>query len=616
MAQEKDIPAEGNINSTGGTARTLAGAQDADRWDLSSLFKTAEEWEAALEEVKALFDAFAQYKGQLNNAPTLLEALRDWETADAKAEAVSEYASLLYYADCTDSMAQSMRGKARLAMVEAGEKTSFFESEVLAIDSDAVRSWAEREDYAPYRVFLTRLLRQAAHTLSEKEERLLSLQGESSATANTAFGALTNADMEFDSVCVDGADVPLTQGTWGSFMENSSRAVRREAYTKFYSVFEKHKGTLAALYAGQVAQDVFITRARGYKSCLERGLFYDNVDESVFRGLIDTVHQNLGTLHRYYALMQKALGVADLRHYDVYAPLAKTHKTRHIPYTEAVDLCTAALSPLGEQYTRTLRQGLLGGWVDRYERRGKRSGAFSAGSYRSNPFILLNYQEDTIRDVFTVAHEGGHSMHSLYSAQANPYLQYNYSIFEAEVASTLNEELLFRYLLENSRTSEDMLELLERRAKDIVATLYRQTMFAEFELLTHEMVERGEPLSVDGVRSTYRTLLSEYFGPAMHLEDVSDMEWARIPHFYNAFYVYKYATGMSAALGIAKRITSGERTQAVKDYMEFLHSGGSRWPIDALKVAGVDMSTGAPVAAACDAFAAIVDELEQCLPNR
>lgn len=585
-----------------------------DNWDLSSLFKSNEEWQDMLEEVRKDFSAFKEYKGRLQEEEVLLKALRSYESANMKAEAVSEYASLLYYADCTNAAAQSMRGKALMMCVEAGEAASFFEPEIQAIESNLLKEWMTREEYAPYRVYLRRLMRMKKHTLSEKEERLLSLQGEASGTASTAFGALTNADMDAGSVNVEGKDKPLTQSTWSSFMEMRERAIREEAYKKFYTAFNSHKETLAALYAGQVAQDVFITKARGYKSCLERALYYDNVDESVYRGLIKTIRKNIPTLHRYYALMKRALGVEDLCHYDVYAPLTKdVSKDKKVPYTEAVDMCCKALSPLGEEYTAVLREGLLGGWVDRYERRGKRSGAFSAGSYKREPFILLNYQDDTLRDVFTIAHEGGHSMHSLYSAASNPYMQWNYSIFEAEVASTLNEELLFQYLLKRAEEKDEKDKrnaLLDRRAKDIVATLYRQTMFAEFELKTHEMVEAGEPLSCEVLRREYRALLSAYFGKDMHFEEESSLECFRIPHFYNAFYVYKYATGMSAALSIAHRIeTLGE--SARDDYMKFLHSGGSRWPIDALKVAGVDMSGTEAVQDACNAFAKIVDELEK-----
>lgn len=584
-------------------------AQDTDRWDLSSLFKTTREWQTALNEVRASFAAFKGYKGRLGEESTLLEALRAYEAADMKAEAVSVYASLLYYADCTSSAAQSMHSRVLMALAEAGEETSFFENEIQSIENEKITSWMERTEYAPYKVFLTRLLRQRAHTLSSKEERLLSLQVQSASTARTVFGVLTNADMQFGNVLVKGKEMPLTQGTWASFMECPDRDVRRKAYTKFYSVFDGHKQTLSALYAGQVSQDVFIARARGYKSCLECALYGDNVDESVYRGLIKTVRRNLDTLHRYYALVKRALAVDELRHYDVYAPLSRQEERRRVTYTEAVELCSAALSPLGEEYTSTLRQGLLGTWVDRYERRGKRSGAFSLGSYISHPFILLNYQGDTLRDVFTIAHEGGHAMHSLYSASSNPYLQYNYSIFEAEAVSTLNEELLFRHLLKQSTDKSARRQLLERRAKDILATLYRQTMFAEFELLTHEMAEAGKPLPLQVLLGEYETLLTSYFGPEMHLEEESRQECLRIPHFYNAFYVYKYATGMSAALSIAKRLEKGEAAR--QDYMKFLHSGGSRWPIDALKIAGVDMSVSTPVQDALDAFAAIVDELEE-----
>jgi len=335
------------------------------------------------------------------------------------------------------------------------------------------------------------------------------------------------------------------------------------------------------------------------------------VDESVYDNLVATIGENLGALHRYYKLRKRALGVSQLRHYDVYAPLVKS-VTIKTTWKAAVDLVSEALAPLGDEYVGTLRAGLLGRWADRYENKGKRSGAFSAGSFSGDPYILMNYKEDSIRDVFTMAHEGGHSMHSWYSAKSNPFMHYNYTIFEAEVASTFNEELLFHHLIKKADSKEMRLYLVNKRADELLATLYRQTMFAEFEHITHRLEEEGTPLTVELLRSEYRRLLEKYFGSEMVFEETSDMEGLRIPHFYRAFYVYKYATGISASTALAQRVLSGQRKER-EDYFAFLKSGGSRFPIESLKIAGVDMSAPEPVRAACMTFSGLVDELEKLL---
>nr|MCR5725253.1 oligoendopeptidase F [Treponema sp.] len=388
----------------------------------------------------------------------------------------------------------------------------------------------------------------------------------------------------------------------------------KEAYTKFYGAFEQHQNTIASLYAGSVNQDIFRARARGYKNSLEAALFGNKVPASVYHNLIDTVHKGFPALHRYYSLRKRVLALDSLRHYDVYVPLVSDVDTK-TSYEEAVELCREALAPLGTEYTDVLTNGLLNGWVDRYENKGKRSGAFSSGGYTGYPYILLNYKDTVIRDVFTMAHEGGHSMHSYYSARSNPFMSYNYTIFEAEVASTFNEELLARHLLKKATEAGDTklrAYLLSMRANDILATLYRQTMFAEFELTAHELVESGKPLNAAVLRKIYRDLLVQYFGPEMVFEENSDMEGLRIPHFYNAFYVYKYATGISASLALAKRVTEGGKAE-LDDYFAFLKSGGSRYPIESLKIAGVDMESAEPVQSAVDTFAAIVAELENIL---
>jgi oligoendopeptidase F len=418
-------------------------------------------------------------------------------------------------------------------------------------------------------------------------------------------------DIDFGVIDTPEGKRPLSQSSFQVFMENPDRELRRGAYKAFYRAFDSHKTTLASLYGGSVKNDVIRARVRNFPSARAASLFTDDVKIEVYDNLINTVGQNLGPLHRYYGLRKKRLGVEELRHYDVYVPLVP-RAVKNTSWNEAVDLVSAALAPLGGEYVDTLRAGLLGRWADRYENRGKRSGAFSAGSYTGDPYILINYKEDALRDVFTLAHEGGHSMHSWYSARNNPFMHYNYTIFEAEVASTFNEELLYRHLKGQSASRELSAYLVNKRADEILATLFRQTMFAEFEKITHELEEGGTPLTADLLRSEYRKLLLKYFGSEMVLEEESDLEGLRIPHFYRAFYVYKYATGISASLALAERVLSGGARER-EDYFNFLKSGGSRFPIDSLRLAGVDMSSPEPVEAACKAFSRLVDELEGLL---
>ena len=584
----------------------------SDKWDLSTLYKSDEDWEKALASIKQLTENVVAFKGKLAlSSDSLLGALKANEALEKVIETVYNYASLQHTADEGDSAAQDRDGRAMMAYAASESATSFFSPELMAIPDEKINFWMNLPEFADYKIFLQKELHHKPYILSEKEERILSLQAESSETAQNVFSLLTNVDLQFGSVHVNGEEKPLTQSTFTLYLHNPDRKIREEAYKNFYDSFVKHENTLATLYAGSVNQDIFISRARGYKSSLEAALYGNKVPESVYRNLIDTVHKNLPTLHKYYSLRKKVLGVEELRHYDVYVPLVKNVECK-TSYDEAVEICRKALSPLGKSYTDILCQGLKGGWVDRYENKGKRSGAFSSGAYTGYPYILLNYKSDSIRDLFTMAHEGGHSMHSYYSKTNNPFMCYNYTIFEAEVASTFNEELVFEYLLKEAKNPEMKAYLLSMRVDDILATLHRQTMFAEFELKAHELVEAGTPLSAQVLRKIYRELLQLYFGSEMKFEAESDMEGLRIPHFYNAFYVYKYATGISAALALAKRVTQGGEAER-EDYFKFLKSGGSRYPIESLKLAGVDMSSSEPIQSALDVFANLVNELEKAL---
>ena len=587
---------------------------ESDKWNLTSIFKSDSDWEEALKNLPKFTKKVTAFKGRLGeSSETFLQALKALEKADLEIENVVHYASLQHEADEDDSSCSDRYGRAIMAYTAASTELSFIDPEIQAIDEKKLLSWIEEEDFADYKIFVKKLLHFKKYILSEKEERILSLQGESAQTSENAFRFLTNVDMNktFGSVNVDGQEKPLTETTWSLFMHSQDRKVREEAYKKFYAKFEEHQTTLAALYAGNVNQDVFNVRARGYDSSLQAALYGNKVPLSVYHNLIDCIHKNLDSLHEYYEIRKKILGVEELRHYDVYVPLVKAVEVK-TSYDEAVEIIRNALAPLGKEYTDRLCNGLKNGWVDRYENIGKRSGAFSSGCYVGDPFILLNYNDSNIRDVFTMAHEGGHSMHSWYSVHNNPFMCYEYTIFEAEVASTFNEELVFEYLLKTAKNEEMKKYLLAMRADDILATLFRQTMFAEFELKAHEFVESGKPLTAELLRKTYRELLELYFGPTMHFEENSDMEGLRIPHFYSAFYVYKYATGISASLALAKRVTKGGDKER-EDYFKFLKSGGSRYPIESLRIAGVDMESVEPIQAACDTFKEIIEELKKII---
>lgn len=592
----------------------------SDKWDLSTLYKTREDWEAALARTTSLIQKFAGFKGKLaQSSDSLLNALKAYEELYKTLETVYCYASLCHTSDESDGVFQDMEGRAMMAYSRAGSEASFFSPELMAIDESKLSQWLTLPEFADYKVFIQKELHEKPYVLSEKEEKILSLAAEALQTPDNAFSLLSNVDMKFESVQTGGNGKddkntaenlqPLTQSTFSLFIRSQDRQVRKDAYKKFYKSFEEHQNVIAALYAGNVNSDVFYARARGFNSSLEASLYSNKVDAAVYRNLIDTVHKNLPDLHDYYSLRKKMLGLSELRHYDVYVPLVKDVETK-TSYEQAVEICRNALAPLGKEYTDILCNGLLNGWVDRYENKGKRSGAFSSGAYTGYPYILLNYKDDAIRDVFTMAHEGGHSMHSYFSKSSNPFMCYDYTIFEAEVASTFNEELVFEYLLKNASSKEMKTYLLAMRADDILATLHRQTMFAEFELKAHELVEQGTPLNAEVLRKIYRELLVQYFGPEMVFEEESDLEGLRIPHFYNSFYVYKYATGISAALALAKRVVNGGQKEK-DDYFKFLKSGGSRYPLESLKIAGVDMSSTKPVQDALDIFSQIVGELKE-----
>jgi oligoendopeptidase F len=600
------------MTSTEKTIPLRSEQKTEDTWDLSKLYPNDNAWTADLEAYSTKAEQIASYRGTLGRcAESLAEYLDFSKNMGLLEERLGYYSELRETEDEGSGEARTMTGKFMMAAAKVRAASSWDVPEIQAIPDETIQHFLDHPRLGEYRIYLKKILRYKPHILSDKEERIIALHAEGEDTANQAFSVLTNVDLDFGYIDTPEGKLPLSQSTWPVFMENPNRDIRQRAYKAFYGAFNAHKTTLAALYSGAVKQDVIRARIRGYSSARAAALFPDDVPETVYDNLVATVGANLEPLHRYYSLRRRVLKLDQMRHYDVYVPLVQGVK-QHTRWNEAVDMVSSALAPLGDEYVSTLRKGLLGRWADRYENKGKRSGAFSAGSYVGEPYILMNYKEDAIRDVFTLAHEGGHSMHSWYSASSNPFMQYNYTIFEAEVASTFNEELLFRYLEKTAEGDELRRYIVNKRADDFLSTLYRQTMFAEFEKRSHELEEGGTPLTADVLRSEYRKLLEKYFGPEMSFEEESDLEALRIPHFYRAFYVYKYATGISASYALAKRVLSGGEKER-NDYFAFLKSGGSRFPIESLKVAGVDMSSPAPVEAACKAFGRLVEELERLL---
>jgi oligoendopeptidase F len=438
------------------------------------------------------------------------------------------------------------------------------------------------------------------------------MQIEMAEASNKIFRQLNDADLKFGNVKDErGQWVELTHSSFSALLHSPKRSVRKTAFHKLYQEYADHQYTLAATLNGSIQRDVYYARARNFNSALEASLFPDQVPVAVYDSLVDTVHKHLPALYRYYDLRRRKMKLREIHHYDTYVPILSELETKHT-WDQAVKLVLSALEPLGSEYCGALEAGLKGRWCDRYENKGKQSGAFSAGSFDGDPYILMNYQPTVLDHVFTLAHEAGHSMHSYYSAKEQPYQYYNYVIFVAEVASTFNEQLLSRHLLAKARDERRRAYLVNRQIDAMRATIYRQTMFAEFEKITHGLAENNEPLTVDRFKSVYRELLEKYFGPDFTLDDELSLECFRIPHFYRAFYVYKYATGMSAAIALADRVTGGGERE-LADYLNFLKGGCSKDPLDLLRDAGVDMERPEAVDTALTYFGRLVEELDALL---
>jgi len=585
----------------------------ADTWDLSSLFAGDAAWETAFGEWEQRVPEYTRFQGKLASSPALLVECLNFDNSFERAgDRLGTYAFLKETEDVANSNYQGMKARYVGIAAKASETASYLRPELNAIPDDVLNKFLEFPALYEHKLSLERLRRFRPHTLTEKEERLLAMQMETSMTPRNVFDQLTDADLKFGSIELEpGKTIELSHGSYMLCMENKNREVRKTAFHQYYAEFEAHANTLAAAFAGSVKQDVYNAKVRNYPSARESAMFPDNVPVSVYDNLVTAVRANLPAVHKYYQVRKRIMQLPDVHFYDVYVPVI-TDLQRTTPWNEAVETVLESLKPLGEEYTSTLAKGLRGRWCDKYENKGKHSGAFSSGCYDSAPYILMNYQAEVLDHVFTLTHEAGHSMHSHYSKSSQPYQYANYTIFVAEVASTFNEQLLGMHLRKNSTDPREKAYYLNREIDDIRRTIIRQTMFAEFEKITHAMAEANEPLTLESLRATYRELLVAYFGPEFVLDPELSLECLRIPHFYRAFYVYKYSTGLAAAIALADRVTKGGQAE-LNQYLNFLKGGSSQDPLDLLRGAGVDMATPEPVNAALSRFSAMVDELDRLL---
>jgi len=580
------------------------------KWKLEDIYPEEAQWEADFGKVKTLSAEVEKYQGKIgSSAGEMLALFKLSEQLERISETLYVYARMRRDENNANPRYQTMVDRIETLGVQISAATSFITPELNAIPQETVQGYLDSNaELKIYQHMFEELWRQKEHILSLEEERLLAMSADLSHASGNIFTMLNNADIKFPIIKdEEGHDIEITKGRYGRLMESQDNRVRKEAFEGLYSSYTKLKNTLATTLASSVKKDVFYARARKYPSALVGSLDSDNITPEVYNSLIDTVHAKMDYMYRYMKLRKKILGVDELHMYDIYVPLVKEYQA-DTPYEKACEMVINSLQPLGGQYLELLRSGMDGGWIDVYENEGKTSGAYSWGAYDTHPYVLMNY-DNKLDDAFTLAHELGHSLHSYYSHKEQPHIYSQYPIILAEVASTVNESLLIDYLLQNPVSREEKLYLLNHYLEQFRATVYRQTMFAEFEKITHETVEAGDALTPESLCQIYRDLNALYYGPDVLLDPQIEMEWARIPHFYSAFYVYKYATGFSAATALKEQILK-EGEPAVKRYMQFLGAGGSDYPITILKNAGVDLSTPQPVAAALDYFGRLVAEME------
>jgi oligoendopeptidase F len=580
------------------------------KWKLEDIYADNDQWERDFNKVKQLSGEIVKFKGTLSHsAKQLFLCLKFAEKLQSLNDKVFVYARMRRDEDNTNPVYQDLTSRAMSLNTEVYAAVSFIIPEIISMPEEKLRGFLENhKELKIYTQYIDDILRQKQHILSEREEEILALSAEIANAPSDIFTMINNADIKFPSIKDEtGTEVEVTKGRYIKFLESRDRRVRKDAFHALYSSYKRQKNTIASTLSSSVKKDKFYATVRRYNSSIEASLDADNIPVKVYDNLINTVGKNLSLLHRYLELRKKALKLDELHMYDLYVPIVEESR-KDIPYREALALVEKGLEPLGKEYLGYLRNAFESGWIDVYENQGKTSGAYSWGTYLTHPYVLLNYQ-GTIKDVFTIAHEMGHAMHSFYTNKAQPYIYSDYRIFVAEVASTVNESLLMNYLLENTNDKNEKAYLLNHYLEEFRGTLFRQVMFAEFEKIIHSSVERGEALTTQTLNKIYRGLNEKYFGSGTVIDEDIEMEWARIPHFYSSFYVYKYATGFSAAISLSQQILN-EGKQAVERYMEFLSGGSSDYPLELLKKAGVDLSKPQPVQDALDVFGQVLSEME------
>ncbi len=580
------------------------------KWKLEDIYSSNELWEQDLAKARDNKERVAKLQGTISSAQALLHALQVRDEIGQLVDWLISYSHMRKDENNGDSLYQGYADQALGVAVELSSATAFFEPEILSLEPEVVRAWVdETPQLGVYRHYLENILRMKAHTLPAEQEQLLAAAGELAQTPGNIFRMFNNADLKFPQVKNDAGEmIELTHGRYIQLLESQNQEVRQGAFEAMYKTYSSWKNTLGATYIGAVKKELYFARARKYPSSLEAALNVDNVKSEVYTNLIDSIHDHLPLLHRYVSLRKKLLGVDELHMWDLYVPMVGDEHLE-ISREEAIEMVQTGLHPLGEQYLNDLSRSFQDGWIDWLENRGKTSGAYSWGTYGVHPYVLMNWQ-DTLDNAFTLAHELGHAMHTFYSNQKQEYVNSRYTIFVAEVASTLNEALLMDDLLKKTEDPKKRAYLLNHYLEQFRGTVFRQTMFAEFEKIVHGKVGQGESVTSDQLSEIYYDLNKKYFGEDIVVDELIAMEWARIPHFYRPFYVYKYATGFSAAVSLAQQILeAGE--PAVERYLGFLSGGGSDYPLELLRKAGVDMGKPDPIIQAMKVFEELLDELEE-----
>ncbi|CEP82012.1 oligoendopeptidase F [Paraclostridium sordellii] len=584
--------------------------EDKFKWNIDTMYQSSESIKDDIDKVNSIIEELKSYKGKISSSKeNLYKVLSNSEKASRILQNLYVYTHMKQHEDTRNNENQARATKAEMLSTELSMATSYIVPEIIAMDENKLKEYLEDEKLSFYKKYVDEILRDKPHTLTEKEEEILAAVSDLSTVPENVYEMFSFADLKFPEIKgEDGKEIRITHGNYSTFLKSKDSRVRKDAFEAVYSTYEDYKNTFASTLYGGIKSEIFYSKMRNYKSAIESSLFQDDISVDVYYNLISAVDENLDALNRYVDIRKKYLNIDEMHMYDLYVPITSNFDMK-ITYEEAQDIILKALKPLGEEYLSIVKRAFNERWIDVYENEGKQGGAYSWGSYDSSPYILMSYKDD-LNSLFTLIHELGHSMHSYYSKHNQEYLYSSYKIFVAEVASTLNELLLVNYLLENSSSKEERIYLLNYYLEQFRTTVYRQTMFAEFEKITHERVEAGEPLTAKEFTDIYYDLNKKYYGKSCIVDEEIGLEWARIPHFYSNFYVYKYATGFSAASALSEKILN-EGKSAVEKYIEFLKSGGSDYPLNQLRAAGVDMEKKESIEKALDVFKELVEELER-----